>query len=91
MKRGIDVHGGNFYGQRVKDGPLEPAPPGRPDIVVCRRVADYDVPLPAHAATTNCSQCAAPIAFNPQGPHQDVKKICMQCARIQPLPMRGDA
>jgi len=89
MKKPTEVHAGNYYGERHRGGPLEPAPPQRPDYVVCRRVADYDVALPAGAATTICNQCAAPIAFNPKGPHQDVKKICMQCARIQPLPMAG--
>jgi len=86
-KRPTDVHAGNYYGVRHGGGPLEPAPPGRPDHVVCRRVADYDISLPAGAATTICNRCAAPIAFNPKGPHQDVPKICMQCARIKPLPM----
>lgn len=82
-----NVHSGNYYGRRTEHGALEPAPPQKPDHVVCRRVADYNVPLPPGAATTICSQCAAPIAYNPKGPHQDVKKICMQCGRIRPLPI----
>jgi hypothetical protein len=90
MKKPHDVHGGNYYGRRDADGPLEPAAPQRPDHVICRRVADYNVPLPPSAATTICNQCAAPIAFNPKGPHQDVKKICMQCARIRPLTITPD-
>jgi hypothetical protein len=87
-KKGRRVDAGNYYGERTAHGPLEPAPPGVPDHVICRRVVDYAPhPVPAGAEFTTCSQCNALIAYNPQGPHQGVPKICMQCARIMPLPM----
>src|SRR5262245_45471933 len=82
-KKAPDVHAGNYYGVRHGGGPLEPAPPGVPDIVVCRRVGDYPGGQPpAQAALETCTRCSALIAYNPQGPFQYVPKICMQCARI---------
>jgi hypothetical protein len=59
-----------------------------PDMVICRRVADYPAGVPPVAAQlTACTRCGAPIAFNPAGPHQDMPKVCMQCAGIEPLPI----
>lgn len=67
-------------------GNLQPADAGNPDAVICRRVADYASSPPAGAALGACDQCAAPIAYNPEGPHLDRPRICMQCAGIEPLP-----
>jgi len=89
-KKGIRVESGNYYGERRRGGPLEPAPSGVPDFVVCRRVTDYaPAPIPTAAAFSMCSRCGARIAYNPKGPHQSRPKICMQCAQIEPLPMES--
>lgn len=59
-----------------------------PTVVICRRVRDYaPAPVPAGAGVTPCSRCGSFIAFNPAGLHQDVPKVCMQCAGIRPLPI----
>jgi hypothetical protein len=69
-------------------GPLEPASPQIPDVIICRRVVDYaPAPIPDGAEFTPCADCNALVAYNPKGPFQYVPKICMQCARIRPLPM----
>jgi hypothetical protein len=87
-KPGPRIDAGHYYGKRTRTGPLEPAPPGVPDAVICRRVIDYAPhPLPTGAEVTTCSECSALIAYNPAGPHQDAPKVCMQCAWIKPLPM----
>lgn len=87
-KKPPDVHSGNYYGRRTPGGPLEPAPPGVPDQVVCRRVGDYpNGEPPAGAALDTCTHCSALIAYNPKGPFQYVPRVCMQCARIAPLPI----
>lgn len=63
-------------------------PPQPPSKTICRRVLDYPHGRPpAIAALTHCVECGDAIAFNPAGPHQDVPKICMQCAGIDPLPI----
>jgi hypothetical protein len=81
-----DTRPGQYYGV-PRRGPLVPVPPGRPDRVICRRVADYPQGTPPAAAARGvCVTCGAPIAFNPAGPHQDAPKVCMRCAGIQPLP-----
>lgn len=74
---------GQYY-QRV-GGRLEPATAGRPSVVICRRVADYAAGPPTGAAIATCA-CGAAIAYNPEGPHLDVPRVCMQCAGIDPLP-----
>lgn len=83
----MKVNSGNYYG-RDADGKLHrigdvDAPP---DIVICRRVADYPAGT-RDGQVGRCSQCAAPIRYNPDGPHQDRPRVCMQCAGIQPLPI----
>jgi hypothetical protein len=83
------THGGKYYG-RTWDGRLEDATAadGPPDTVICRRVADFPHGQPPPGARiTRCRDCDQRIAFNPAGPHQDRPRICMQCARIQPLPI----
>ena len=86
-KKGPRVDAGHYYWQRSR-GPLVPTTPGTPHVIVCRRVVDYAPhPIPAGAEFTPCTECNALVAYNPAGPHQDVPKICMQCARIEPLPM----
>lgn len=91
MRKDKIIHAGHYYGER-HDG--ERIDLGRtlgvpPDVVICRRVADYPLGPPAAAGIMPCSQCTAPIAYNPAGPHQQAPKICMQCARIHPLPIEA--
>jgi hypothetical protein len=82
------VHGGRFY-WRSPQGPLEPAAPGDPDVWICRRVADYpSQQIPMGGQVAACTRCEAPIVFNPARP-VSAPKICMQCARITPLPLEN--
>ena len=88
QRRGRDVHGGGYY-EIGPDG-LERADPGPPTVVVCRRVADFaPSPVPPGAAFGHCARCHAPIAFNPAAPHQDVPRVCLQCAEIEPRPIES--
>jgi hypothetical protein len=85
------VRGGRFYGRHTPDGPLVPADgfEGVPDLWICRRVVDYPGGrVPSGGEVSTCSRCAERIVFNParQLPIQ-TPKVCMQCARIAPLPM----
>jgi hypothetical protein len=90
-KKGQRVEGGRFYGKVTADGPLLPAPPSRPDVWVCRRVADFPGHLvPAGGVVGACTRCQAPIVFNPARQATvpaTVPRICMQCADIAPLPI----
>lgn len=87
-RKGKAVVAGKYYGEPRDGGPLQEAPPGRPDFVICRRLADFPHgTAPAGAAVDHCARCAAPIAFNPRGPHGDRPRVCMQCFRIQPDPI----
>jgi len=93
-KKGQRVDAGNYYERQHRDGWLVPTAPAVPDVIVCRRVVDYaPAPVPDGAAVETCSQCSALVAYNPAGPagpggpFQRVPKVCMQCARIKPLPM----
>lgn len=55
--------------------------------VVCRRVADFpNGEPPAEAARGRCVRCGTAIAFNPAR-FPDHPHVCMQCARIVPLPI----
>ena len=87
---GDDVKAGEWWGRRRDTGQYERLPPqaGVPDQVVCRRVIDYNVPIPAGAVTGPCATCGARIAFNParfpERPH-----VCMQCAGVRPLPFEA--
>jgi len=93
--RPADVTGGKFYGRVTEHGPLVEAPAGTPDVWICRRVADFPGgQAPAASASGICSRCAAPIAYNPARlptVPPTTPKVCMQCARIQPLPIEGGA
>lgn len=86
------VKAGEYY-DRTPDGRLKrvDAPAGArvPDAVICRRVVDYaPAAVPAGAAFGTCEQCGARIAFNPTR-FPDQPHICMQCSRIEPLPIEG--
>jgi hypothetical protein len=92
--READVFGGKVYGRLTPDGPLVEAPAtATPDVWICRRVADFPRgQAPAGSAPGHCSRCTAPIAFNPARipiVPPATPKVCMQCARIQPLPIEG--
>ena len=87
MKK-ADVFGGRYYERRGPRSLHREVGPVRPHNVVCRRVVDYaPAPIPEGAAFEACCECSALVAYNPAGPHQDVPKLCMQCARITPLPI----
>jgi hypothetical protein len=85
-----DVVGGQFYG-REPGGPFVPigdTAPRQPDVWICRRVADYPgTRVPDGGAVAACAECGAPIVFNPKREGITAPKVCMQCARIQPLPI----
>jgi hypothetical protein len=84
--KGKRVLPGKYYGRRP-DGGLEDAPPGEPDLIICRRVADFPNGItPARAAMQPCSRCHTPIAFNPARVYS-APLVCMQCAGIQPEPL----
>lgn len=93
IKVGQQVEGGRFYGRLTPDGPLVPTEQivGQPDAWVCRRVADFPgQQVPTGGALAQCTECGAPIAFNPARNPTCVRtapKVCMQCAFIRPLPM----
>jgi hypothetical protein len=77
-----------FY-VRGEDGRLRKSlvPPGRePDLHICRRVADFTGGvLPAGAVGDRCTRCGVDVGRQPvkRGPI-----VCMQCARIEPLPQQ---
>lgn len=79
---------GTYYWLNFFDGDMKEAAPGVPHRVVCRRVADFpDGRPPAGAAFVPCVECAAPVAYNPHGPHRDRPRVCMQCVGVEPLPI----
>jgi hypothetical protein len=84
-----DVQGGRFYG-RTSSGRLVPVSAddaGPPDVWICRRVADYPgQQIPTGGEVDTCGNCFAPIVFNPARAVA-APRICMQCAKIQPLPI----
>jgi hypothetical protein len=85
-KRGTLVNSGEYF-SRTLGGPLEPAPPGVPDVVICRRVEDFPGgQVPAGGIVTVCRECGAQVVTN-LAKHPDRPRICMQCAHIQPLPI----
>jgi len=80
------VNPGRYYTE--VGGRLDETPAGPPDVVVCRRLADFPrQQLPNGGRVGACRRCLAPIVFNWEGPHQNRPRICMQCAGIQPLPI----
>lgn len=89
MKKRTFVQGGNYYGETVS-GQLVPMGDVEvpPDAVVCRRVVDFPRGIPPPAAlVVACDRCGASVATNPNGPHRDRPRVCMQCAHIEPLPL----
>jgi hypothetical protein len=86
MKRGRVVNSGEYF-ERAPDGRLEPAAPGVPDVVMCRRVEDFHGgQVPAGGIVTVCRECDAAVVTNLLK-FPDRPRICMQCARVQPLPI----
>jgi|KBSMisStaDraftv2_1062788.scaffolds.fasta_scaffold00291_29 hypothetical protein len=80
------VNSGQYF-VRTLDGPLEPTGPGIPDVVICRRVEDFpNAEVPEGGIVTVCQDCQATIVTN-LAKYPDRPRICMQCARIQPLPI----
>jgi hypothetical protein len=85
----METKAGRYYG-RTPRGQLVPVGDVStvPDCVICRRVEDFaPAPVPTDAAMGTCAECGRAIAFNPDGPHPDVVKVCMQCRDITPLPI----
>ena len=69
-------------------GPLVPTTPGTPHVIVCRRVVDVRAASdPGGRRVYAVHRVQRARRASPAGPHQDVPKICVQCARIEPLPM----
>jgi len=84
------LSGGQFYeltpGATIPLGNPTPSPRAV-DKWICRRVADFPgARVPTGGEVAACSMCRAPIVFNPTRT-VDGPKVCMQCARIQPLPI----
>jgi hypothetical protein len=83
----VDVHAGQYYGV-TPSGRMVPAAPAVPDIVICRRVADFPASrAPEGAALEPCARCSEIIAFNPNGPYPDRPRACQRCCGIEPLPI----
>lgn len=85
-----DIVTGGQYFERTPEG-MHPVgndtPPGPVDGWICRRVADYPGGrVPTGGEVSMCTACGAPIVFNPAR-HVEAPKVCMQCARIRPLPI----
>jgi len=78
---------GRYYQRDVTGGPIRPADPGPPDIVVARRVADFPIGRVPRGPIEACTLCGAAIVTHPNNPHPDRPLLCLQCAGIQPLPI----
>jgi hypothetical protein len=86
MRMMTKVNSGEWWARDWRTGRLTPAAPATPDVVICRRVADYPGGrAPAGATLGTCGRCAAPLAHN-AAKYPEVERICMQCAHIVPLP-----
>lgn len=85
-----EVKAGTFY-EEVADGfKRYDGPPRQPDVVVCRRLADFPGErVPDGAATAQCSQCGAVIVYDPACDTGDAPRACMQCVSIEPLPLES--
>lgn len=88
------IEAGRLYGQTTDGRLLElPADAGAADLWICRRVADFPRGLaPAGAAIGRCARCGAEIAYNPArvaSVPPATPQVCMQCARIEPLPIEA--
>lgn len=92
MSDGPLVHGGRFYGRITRNGPLVPVTDydGEVEAWICRRVADFPHQrVPDGGAVGACARCGVAIAFNPRRTVA-APKVCMQCADVQPLPIRAE-
>ena len=65
-------------GNLVETGDDDP-----PEVVICRRVIDYQDGPPPEATIGSCLRCDQPIAFNP-AKYADIPHLCMQCCGIEP-------
>jgi hypothetical protein len=82
----IDALEGRVYAGRYYVSGKEVSP-RTPHVWICRRLADLPGgELPEGAAAATCSQCGAPIAYNPLRGIR-VPKVCMQCEGITPDPI----
>ena len=58
-----------------------------PEVVICRRLADFPQGTPPPGAVLwFCAECHATLVGDPKAPHQELPRICLQCAGIRPLP-----
>lgn len=89
---------GRFYGI-TRTGELVPIPieamtGEAPGLWICRRLADFpEGKAPSGAAVSVCSRCGVALAFNPAPRAEvpaDTPKVCMQCAAIEPLPIKDE-
>ena len=81
----MKVRAGQYF--RERPGGLVPAAPAPPDVIVCRRVADFPGGLaPAGSAVVQCAECAAPIVYK-AAPNYAAPRVCMQCMHIVPDPL----
>ncbi len=89
MKR-KDVDGGRYY--ELGDKGYKEVPAHEPDLVVCRRLADFP---PGHTYMQEpelgpCRICGETVVSQKYGPHTDRPRVCMQCAGMHPLPITWD-
>lgn len=85
------IRGGGYYGRLTPNSPLVSVPVDavtrEPDAWICRRVVDFPREQPPHgSAVAKCTRCNVLVAFNPRHVCA-APKVCMQCMKIQPLPM----
>jgi hypothetical protein len=74
--------------RRDEQGRLHEVGPGpAPDVTICRRLADFPDGAPGSATVIACATCGALVATANRFPERPT--ICMQCAGIEPLPVRG--
>jgi hypothetical protein len=77
------VFGGMFF--EVKDGRFSPVDPVPPDVVVARRLRDFEPEdMPAAARLVACAECGCAVVTEAKFPEK--LRVCMQCAGIQPMP-----
>jgi len=52
----------------------------RPDVVVCLRLMDAPTCFkPIDGCIGACTNCLAPVVYNPLGPLARVERVCLQC------------
>lgn len=82
------VNPGKFYAvtdDRMVEVGAQDDPALTPDVWICRRLSDYNVPVPQAAAVGNCTRCGERVVYNPAR-RVNAPRVCMQCAGIEPLP-----